>query len=331
MATITPFLSANAFLSLGLESTRGTAAATPTYIPVETPTITPMIQWLKDSALRGSPVDVYDEVLGVRHDELDVKGKIYADSFPILLRAVLGSSDAKTGTGPTYNHVIGLANSASTGSQPPSVTGVIFDAANSFQSTAMQAQNLDISWKADGTLDWATKFIGNPWTVPSNPTSSWGTEPMMPAWDTSVTINSSALAYVESMDIKITRNTAAIFTAGQQSPASNFAGPIDVTGTMSAVVASNADPFTIGGSAYGLYRQQIPVVIVFTDPVTSHTVTLQMSTVQFEEPKRNVGKVYTSMDLNFTAIANTTDAVASGYSPIKTTTVNAVSTAYSGS
>ena len=85
----TAFNTANSFASLALETTRGTAAATPTYFPVSAPAMSPMITWLKDQALRGSPVSEYDEVAGVRSDDFDLKGFVYEDSFPILLRAIL--------------------------------------------------------------------------------------------------------------------------------------------------------------------------------------------------------------------------------------------------
>lgn len=325
-----PYLSANAFMSLGLETTRGTAAATPTDIPVNGPALTPMIQWLKDQNLRGSPVDDYDAVVGVRSDDLDVKGYVYADSFPILWRAILGGADTKTGSGP-YSHVIGLANAPATGSQPPSVTSVLFDGANPFQMTGSQMVSLDLTFGADKPLEWTGKFTGNPWTVPSTPSPSWGTVPLIPAWNSNLSIGGSQVFYIESGDIKIDRKTAPIFTAGTQAPEVVFAGPIGITGSLSCVVLTTSDPFTIGGSAYGLTKQQKVCSWTFTEPTTSDFVTIQMSAVQFDTPKRNVGKQYTSIDVNFTAIANTTDATAGGYSPIQTTTSNQISTAYVGS
>jgi len=57
---------------------------------------------------------------------------------------------------------------------------------------------------------------------------------------------------------------------------------------------------------------------------TNHSIKLQMSDVQFHDPKRSVGKEYVELTVNFDAQANTTDATNGGYAPIKATVKNAV-------
>jgi hypothetical protein len=52
-----------------------------------------------------------------------------------------------------------------------------------------------------------------------------------------------------------------------------------------------------------------------------------MSKCQFEAPKRSQGKAFVEIEVEFVGVANATDAI-SGYSPLKTATVNGVSTAY---
>jgi hypothetical protein len=111
-----------------------------------------------------------------------------------------------------------------------------------------------------------------------------------------------------------------------------FAGPIEVTGKFTLVVATTGDPFTIGGSAYGLTRSPQAVVITLTDPNdasggTQHSVTLTMTTAQFHNVKRVRSKEFTEVEVEFTANANQTDS-ATGYSPIKVVTINAQSAAY---
>jgi hypothetical protein len=97
-------------------------------------------------------------------------------------------------------------------------------------------------------------------------------------------------------------------------------------------VDSTADTWSTGTGATALTRSPQTLTILFTDPNdassgTQHSMTFQMSSVQFMNPKRNVGKEYTEIEVEFTAVANTTDA-ATGYAPVKFTAVNAVSTAY---
>ena len=94
-----PFMSAQRFFALGKESpsTRGTTV-TPTYwIPISgAPTLSLMVNWLKDEGLRGSPNTDYGLVPGVRHDEYSFKGNVFLDSFPNLLMGVLGGPDIQT-------------------------------------------------------------------------------------------------------------------------------------------------------------------------------------------------------------------------------------------
>jgi hypothetical protein len=324
------YQSASAILSVGLETVRGTAAATPTYMPLMKPKVAPLVTWLPDEGLRGSPAEVFDQMQGVRHDEWDFSGNVYADWFPILLRAALGSTDTVAGAGP-YTHTIGLLNDGG-GSQPPSCTIVDWDGANGFQMVGAQLETLSISVGAEKGFDFTCKFLAQPWTNIAKPTSAYSTEALMPGWDVAVTIGGSSVPYMEDMTLSIERKTIAVSTAGQQGPHTIFAAPINVAGTFKGVVDTTTDPFSTGATAYGLVRgaAAIPVVLVCTEPISGHIVQVTMSNVQFDKPERTREKPYLDINTAFRANANTTDAIV-GYSPIKTVTTNGRSTAYAGS
>jgi len=89
-------MSANAFTILGVETTKGTLSSALKSVPLDAPQITPQQKRLRDAALRGSPIDLYGMVAGVRNDMYDCKGNVFADTFPILLRSFLGSPDMVT-------------------------------------------------------------------------------------------------------------------------------------------------------------------------------------------------------------------------------------------
>ena len=327
---MTQFMTANSFLGLGIEATRGTAAATPTFIPITAPQVTPMQVFLRDEALRGSPTTVYDQVAGVRHDEYDVKGYVYGDSFPILLRAILGGADTKAGTGPTYTHGIKLLNDNTTGSQPPSVTIKDFDGATAFQMTGAQMSELALTFGAEAAAEWSAKFVGNPYTQIATPSASFTTASFVPGWNITTSIGGSSLAYIAEGEIRLNRNAAPIFTQGTQAPRVNFAGPLEVTGRLLAVVESTSDIFSNATNGYALFDGPQATVITLTDPVSSNSVAFTMTKAQFSDVKRQRGKSYVEVEVNFTANANATDA-SSGYSPIATVTTNNISTAYIGS
>jgi hypothetical protein len=332
------FLTANSYLGLIAEATRGTlpGSGTPTYIPIQTPQITPMQKFLRDEALRGSPTLVYDQVQGVRHDEVEFKSYLYADTFPLLLTAILGGNDTVTGAGP-YNHVIKLYNNPANGSQPKSYSLLDFDGANYFTVTGAQADTLNLTFGAEAAADATIKFFGNPYTsytsAPAPFTSlSLSTEHMVPAWDTTISVGGTTFTYIANGELMLSRKTQPIFTMGTQAPLVNFAGPLEVTGKFTAVVNSTSDTWSTGTGATALTRSPQAVVITFTDPNdltggTAHSISFTMTSTQFHDVKRIRGKEYTEVEVQFTANASTTDATL-GFSPIATTTVNGTSTAY---
>ena len=326
-----PFMTANSFVGLGIEGTRGTASSNVKFVPVTGPQITPQQKWLRDDAFRASPVDNYGEILGVRHDEYDFKGYVFADTFGVLAKGALGY-EAISGSG-TYTHTFGLYNSPANASQPPSISIQDFDGSQTFQLLAGQVGDLNVKFTAEGALEYDSKLMANPFTKIANPTTSFSTEVFIPAWDLTMTIGGTSTAVTAEGEINIKRNTAPIFTAqGVNSPYRLFAGPANVSGKFTFVLeASDPILYNCSSNGYGLTAGTQAVVLTFTDPASSHTVKFQMSSVQFEMPKRTRGKAYVEVETQFEAVANTTDAISgagAGYSPIQIVTTNSVSAAY---
>jgi hypothetical protein len=332
------YLVANSYLGIMPEVTRGTlnTGGTPVYIPVTAPQISPMQTFLRDEALRGSPVMVYDQVQGVRHDEYDAKFYLFADTFPNLVKSILGGTDTVTGAGP-YTHNMKLLNNAATGSQPQSYSIMDFDGANYFTLLGAQADSLSISFGAEAAAEATVKFFTNPYTSGTSATSpfsapSLSTVHMIPAWDTTILVGGTPYTYISDGTLTLARKTAPIFTMGAQAPYQNFAGPIEVTGKFTAVVNSQSDPWSTGSGATALTRSPQSLVIFFTDPNdssggTQFSVSFTMTQAQFQNVKRTRGKAYTEVEVEFTANADATDAT-TGYSPIQANIVNATSTAY---
>jgi len=331
------FLTANSYLGLSKEATRGTVGSTAVWIPVMTPQVTPKQKFLRDEALRGSPVMVYDQVAATRADDVEFKSYVYADSIGVLLQALLGS-DTSTTSGSNYSHALKLLNAASSGSQPASYTLMDFDGANSFTINGAQADSMTFSFGAEVAAEATTKFIGNPYTsatTPATPFTSYSNTTLhpIPAWDTTVTIGGTAFTNVSSGEIKIERKTQSIFTMnGTQAPYVNFAGPLEVSGKMTLVVATTTDPFSTGSSGYGLTRDPLATVITLVDPNSpagAYQVGFTMTQTQYQNVKRTRGKEYVELEVEFTANANATDGgSASTYSPIAATVVNGTSAAY---
>lgn len=81
-------------MGLAIETVIGTAPAQPKFMfPVKAPKYKPDQSYIPDETLQGSMVQIYDLVQGMRYDAHGWEAPPYLDSFPILLRALLGSTD----------------------------------------------------------------------------------------------------------------------------------------------------------------------------------------------------------------------------------------------
>lgn len=319
-----PYMVASSFLGIGKETTRGTAVAPVVYLPVDPVDVAFMTTWLPDTGLRGSPVDNYGNSAGVQHEEVTVKGNVFADTIQHPFLAALGGPDVVTGSGAPYAHAIGLLNAPSTGSQPPSYTLVYYDGTDhARQVTGAQLDELNIMFAADAALTYSVKFIGNPQTNVSAPTSAWSTEIFIPAWDTVLLVDTVQSHVVMDGEIDLKRGTAPIFTAaGVTSPYRNFAGKIAASGKFSFVYESGDSTLATGSSA----ATKHVIVATFTEPVSTHHFAVTMSQVQYQNPKIDQGKEFVAVTTDFVAESNVTDGPTS-YAPCSVVVTNAVAAA----
>ena len=319
-----PYTSVNSFVQLGIEGTSGTLSSVLKTIPVSSPQVTPMQTFLRDEAFRGSPATVYNQVAGVHHDEYEAKFYLFPDTFPLIAYAALGT-DTVTGTTPKV-HTVTLKNDATTGSQPPSVSIIDFDGQQAFQMLDAQATDLKLTFGAEAAIEATTKFVAQPWTQVSTPSSlTIGSNTFVPGWDVALTIGGSSSGVLVDGEVNLTRSAVPIFTAGQQNPYKTWAGPVEVTGRLKFVVESTDPILLTANGKYALTQSPQPVVLTFTEPTTTYTTVVTMTSVQFHDAKRTRDKAYVEVEANFTANANTTDA-ASGFSPIKIVAQNLVTT-----
>ena len=319
-----PFLKANTYWGIAAESTYGTAASISTFTPIQSPKISPTVKWLPANDLRGSPVKTYDQVTGVRHDTFGGKTYLFSDVTPNVIRSVLGGADAVASVAPsTWTHTIGVINQPNTGSQPPSYTCILDSVDNTYQITACRAVDLSLSFSADAVVEATLNYTGNISTTVASVAVNESTQTFIPAWGCAASISGASVAVVEKMTLDIKRDTAPIFTLGQQGPYNNWAGPIGVTGSLTFIVEAG-EPYY----ADALTHDQLPMVLQFIDPVTNYYIQFNMNNVQLMDPVIDTGQTYITLDAKFEAISNTVNAIYPGFSPISCLIRNGVSTAY---
>src|SRR6202012_5422354 len=89
------------------------------------------------------------------------KGNVFPSTVQNLLRAALGSTDTVASVGSLHSHTIGVLNSASVGSQPPSYSLVDFDGQFAYVLTGSQLTKLTLDFKADGPLEYTADWLTN--------------------------------------------------------------------------------------------------------------------------------------------------------------------------
>src|ERR1039458_436065 len=319
-----PYMKANTYWGIAAESTYGTAASISTFTPIQTPKITTNVKWLPANDLRGSPVTTYDQVTGVRHDTFTGKSYLFSDVTPNVIRSVLGGVDAVASVSASvWTHTIGLINQPNTGSQPPSYTLLLDSVDNTYQMTAARAVSLSLSFSADAVVEASLNYTGNISTTVASVSVNESAQTFIPAWGCAASISGASVAVVEKMTLDIKRGTAPIHTLGQQGPYVNFAGPIGVTGSLTFIVEAG-EPYY----AEALTHSQLPMVLNFIDPVTNYQIMFNMHNVQLMDPVIDTGQAYITLDAKFEAIANTTNAIYPGFSPISCVVTNGISTPY---
>ena len=83
-------------VGIAFEAERGVPVAPAYWLPVMGPKYKPDLQLLPDEGLRGSMVNKYDLIPGLRFDSHGWDSYPYLDTFPVFLKALLGSKDNKT-------------------------------------------------------------------------------------------------------------------------------------------------------------------------------------------------------------------------------------------
>lgn len=83
-------------VGIAIETERGVPVAPAFWLPIMGPKYKPDLKLLPDQGLRGSMVTIYDEIPSLRFDSYGWDAYPYLDTFPVLLRALLGSKDSVT-------------------------------------------------------------------------------------------------------------------------------------------------------------------------------------------------------------------------------------------
>ena len=299
------------------------AVAATDYIPFTSITPFDNVKYLDDKGMRGSMVDEYGVIQGNIYSEFDFGGDVFADTVGYIYGGVLGDV-ATTGTGAPYTHTIALLNSQASNGQPTTFTLSDYyslGSSSTRQFAGVQFAGIDTKFSADALVTYTAKGMGYQSVTAANPTPSFSTVTPQAAWTGTVALAGGTTATLAEGNVNIQRAVTPIFTVdGTQAPYQLFAGPLTVDGSMLLVFESDTQ------LNYYLQNTQPSLSVDFTSGTGASLVQVKffMTKCAFTVAKIERTKDYIELNVNYKAIANTTDAGASsGYSPVKVTLKNA--------
>ena len=323
MASAQP--SVRSYVGIAKEVTPGTPVAATDFIPLAKDSLKPVdiIAPLYDTGLRGSMAQNYNYIQGRRHTEIDLGGPVFADTVGYWLGGIMGSV-ATTGVSAPFTHVISLKNATGIGAdaQPTSFTLEDMYVAENRYYPGCKVTNFTFNFNSEGMLEYTAKLMGFPSTTTAVTAPSFSTVVPTPVWRGSVSIGGSTIGYTTDGSLTVSRSAEAIFGIDTtQGPYEIFVGALDTTGNFTFVMENDAELTRF------LSNTQPALTLTFAQgagaSATSIAFTITKGAYTAAAIDRSADHV--SIAVDFSAIANTTDAGSTGgYAPIKWTLQNAV-------
>ena len=311
-------------------TTYGTPAAAPAFwVPLDSPSWKPGQKQLPDEALRGDMAKLHGVVAGTRSDTMSYSTNLYLDTLYPHMLGVLGNADTVTGSADPWLHATALKNTGN--AQPTSWTLWLFNGSECWQMAGSIVSKVEIDVKAEDAAKLQVEWMGLPATQVTTPTNTPSTSKMWPSWNTTITVAGTQATSYSDVKLSYTRECSVVQTAdGTQAPYVIFVGPLSVGLDLNGVYQGYAGTPT---DLSNLLTNGQPAFTVQVNPAgdTTHYAKWQHSTVAVDsdgaEVKMSAGK-YVEITAKYSAVANATDALGGGQSPVKFSLANAVSAAY---
>lgn len=299
-----------------------TASVGPTdYISIETLDAEDKYAPLEDKGLRGSAVELYNIIQGPAMSELSIGGNVYSDTIGYFLGSLLGASDFTGGTPNT--HAFSVMNT--TTGQPATWTLYESDGTITRAHPLSRISEIGFKFDGEGLFKFSAKAIGMVSGIVANPTTSYSTVTPMANWVCTASIGGTAVQTLISGEMNIKRGVNPIQTLdGTQHPARVYAGSVTVDGKLTFVIDDETELTRMNTNS------QPPLDLVWTvgSGASQQYVQIHCTKAAYTTAKKNRGADYVQLDVNYSAIANTTDATTAGtgYSPLKATIKNSKAT-----
>lgn len=316
---------ARSYLGIAKEVTKGTPVAPTDFIPVASSKLKPednITELLASDMAQGSLVKDYAYVPGPSNSTYDFGGPVYADTIGYVLGGILGSVSTSGASAP-YTHTITLKNASSVGAdaQPTSFTLTDFYAANVRAYPGIQFHDFNLKFTADGLLDYDAKGTGWLSGTASTPSPTFSTVLPTPVWQATVSIGGTTVANAVDGEITLTRPVTPIWgLQNTRDPFQVFVGALETKGKFKFVMENDSQLTNF------LQNTQPAIVVNWAQGSGSTATQIQFTVTKgaYTAAMIDRSKDFVEIDIEFTGIANTTDAGSTaGYSNTKWVLQNA--------
>lgn len=321
------------FVGVAKETTPGTPVAMAFTQVMEKFEPEDKVTSLIDKSMRGSMVEEYALIQGVIQSEFSMSGPAYMDGLGYWLNNILGDVTT-TGASAPFSHAISTLNSGS--AQPGTLTITDWQgppAANfARQFTGCCLSELTIKGNAESELvTFDAKGMG--WKsniAAAAPTSAPTTALPLASWRSLLGIGGPATGgtldgTIGSWEIKINRKLKPIFTGqNSQNPFIIQRGAVTASGklTFAALAAETNALLQYLNNSQPVFQWVIDNGLTLGAALG---LTVDVQAAAFDTSKIERGAEAVGYAATFKALANTTNAGASGgYSPVKVTLRNAL-------
>jgi hypothetical protein len=334
VANPTTYSSQKQFIGIAKETTQGTAVQPTQTVLVEKFEPEDQITWLDGKSLRGSMPELYDRIAGPGKVDFSFAGPWFPDTAGFWINNILGDLTT-TGAGAPYSHAFSTLNTGA--SQPGSLTITDYQGTPATYLARAYAgcclSELTIKGSAESSLIMIEgKGTGWPSAIAAaTPTSSPSTEVAMASWRYALGIAGVASGGTQvkttgEFEVTIKRDLQPIFT-GQNTSTPYFIqrGKVGVSGKLKFTAAADETPLT-----YLLSNTKPQLQLTWNNALSSsaagyRAMTIDCQSAAWKTTKIDRGQAAVGYEVEWDAIANTTNAGASGgYSPVKITLNNAV-------
>jgi hypothetical protein len=307
------------FVGIGKETTPGTGVTATAFIPVTGPNGKDAVTMLPDKGLRGAMVDTYDEIAGPISGTYDFGGDVFPDTIGWPLAGILGDV-ATTGASAPYSHAMAALNSGD--GQPKSYTISDFYSAAARQYPGAKFSEFSLKYSGDSMLTYTAKAVTFGSVTTTKPTAAFTSIPPMAGWTGAVKLAGTPLTNVLDGELNIKRATTVINPVdGTQAPSIIWSGPVTCDGKFTVIMED--DTYL---SAY-LANTSTTLEVNYQTGAGAALVQVdfKMSKIKYTLAEIDRSKDYVTVSVTWEGLANSTDVgVSSGYSPLKVTLQNAV-------